>query len=87
MSTLASIYQENSTATEAIHGEIEVLGNRFSDAARMVENTAAGAEELSAITEEVNASSVELEQLSAELRKQIGHFKISSAQHHLKLAA
>jgi len=88
MATLALVYQENSTATETIHGEIEVLGNRFSDAARMVENTAAGAEELSAITEEVNASSVELEQLSADLRKQISHFKISSAgASHLKLAA
>lgn len=88
MATLALVYQENNTATETIHGEIEVLGNRFSDAARMVENTAAGAEELSAITEEVNASSVELEQLSADLRKQISHFKISSSgASHLKLAA
>ncbi len=87
MTTLGTVYQENSSATETIHGEIEVLGDRFGSVARMVENTAAGAEELSAITEEVNASSVELEQLSAELRKQIGHFKIASSKNHLKLAA
>lgn len=87
MATLATVYHENSAATETIHGQIEVLGTRFGDTARMVENTAASAEELSAITEEVNASSVELEQLSHQLRSQIGHFRIANQQSHLKLAA